>query len=446
MRTGPLRITVLGALLATFVGVATTADGDVAVAAPTYLVQDLGTLPGDVSSVAMGINEAGDVVGWSVRPNGDTRAFLYTDETGMTALPAPAGRPLTWARAVSDTRTVVGTASPGLPDIGRAVRWQNGTALDLGALGTGLFSEGRGVNDAGVAVGMSYTNGGELFGIHGFRFDDASGLVDLTPGTVGSRAEAINDGGQITGWSNSRAFRLTGPTLTDLGVPEGFAFSFGSAINESGQVAGHVVTASGNSERVFRYTDGAGMVLIGGVGEFNRAFGINNAGHVVGQGRSAAGLKGGFVFTDATGMRQLNGLIDPAAGWFIFGAGDINDAGQIAGWASGPQGHRAVRLVPNGGGGAVPPAAPSALAGTVVSPTIVRLNWTDNANNESGFTVARATGNRGEFAVLAQLGANVTTFTDTTVRAGKAHQYRVQAVNSAGASPWSNTIRLRPPR
>ena len=38
------------------------------------------------------------------------------------------------------------------------------------------------------------------------------------------------------------------------------------------------------------------------------------------------GLRQGFVFTDADGMRGLNQLIDPTAGWYVLGAGDINDA------------------------------------------------------------------------------------------------------------------------
>jgi probable HAF family extracellular repeat protein len=413
-------------------------------AATPYQVEDLGTLPGDSASVAMGINESGDVVGWSSGPAG-TRAFLYTDEAGMTALPAPTGRPRTHARAVNDTGTVVGTASTGGTDIGHAVRWQSGTAQDLGTLATGMFSEARGVNAAGVAVGSSYTNGGSLLGVHAFRYDDVSGLVDLTPAADDAHAEAINDVDQIAGWRNGRAFRRTGTTFTDLGVPAGFARSFGYAINRFGQVAGHVSTASGNSERIFRYTDGEGLVLLGGNGEFNRAFGINNAGDIVGEGRPILGLEQGFLYTDAGGMQGLNALIDPDAGWFILGAGDINDGGQIAGWASGPQGQRAVRLTPDVGG---PPAAPSALAGAVLSPSRIRLDWTDNSGNEAGFTVQRSlVGPRGGgFVVVAQVRANVTTYTDTTFTAGKIYRFRVRACNSAGVSPWSSTIRLHPRR
>jgi probable HAF family extracellular repeat protein len=441
MRKGLVGITVLGLVLAAFGGFSTAAS---AAPAPTYRVEDLGTLPGDYASAAMGINRFGDVVGWSMGPSG-TRAFLYTNAAGMTALPSPAGRPVTSARAVNDSGTVVGTASlaSGSADIGHAVRWRSGTVRDLGTLGTGLFSDARGVNAAGVTVGTSYTNGGGLSGIHAFRYDDASGLVDLTPATDDAHAEAINDAGQVTGWRNGRAFRLAGSTFTDLGVPADFAASFGFAINGSGQVAGHVRSASGNAEQVFRYTDGTGMAILGGFGELNRASGINSAGDVVGWGRPVLGLRQGFLYTDANGMQGLNSLIGPASGWFVLGAGGINDAGQIAGWASGSLGQRAVRLTP--GAVVVPPATPATptgLAGSVLSASRIRLNWIDNAANETGSRIERSVGSA-KFVLLAQVGANATTYTDRAVSAGKVYRYRVRAYNAAGASTWSNTISVR---
>jgi probable HAF family extracellular repeat protein len=48
-----------------------------AAAAPANQVKDLGTLPGDASTVAMGINASGQVVGWSGA--GVTHALVYTD-------------------------------------------------------------------------------------------------------------------------------------------------------------------------------------------------------------------------------------------------------------------------------------------------------------------------------------------------------------------------------
>ena len=409
-------------------------------ASATYTIEDLGTLPGDYSSVAMGINQLGDVVGWSAGPTG-TRAFVSTAAGGMTALPALAGRPVSTARAINGNGIVVGTASTGGSDIGRAVRWHSGVVTELGTLGSGSFSEARGVNATGMIVGSSSTDGGGLLGTHAFRYSTASGMVDLTPGDDDAHAEGINDSGQIVGWRNGRAFRRTGTTFTDLGVPTGFAQSFAYAINGTGQVAGHVINGSGNTERIFRYTNGV-MTLIGGLGEYNRAFGINAAGDVVGQGLPVLGLKQGFVYTDAKGMQGLNQLIAPASGWYILGATGINDAGQIVGWASGPNGQRAIRLTP-GVVAATPPPAPTGLAGLALSGARVRLTWTDNAGNELGFRVQRARGSEGSFVLIGQLAANVTTFTDGTAKAGKTYRYRVQAYNAAGSSSWSSTVSIR---
>ena len=410
-----------------------------AAASAIYTIEDLGTLPGDYASVAMGINQVGDVVGWSAGPTG-TRAFVYTTAAGMTPLPAPAGRPVSTARAINANGVVVGTASTGGSDIGHAVRWQSGVATDLGTLASGFFSEARGVNATGTIVGSSSTDGGGLLATHAFRSSDAAGMVDLTPGYDDAHAEGINDSGQVVGWRNGRAFLRTGTTFTDLGVPTGFAQSFAYAINGNGQVAGHVISGPGNTERIFRYTNGV-MTLIGGLGEYNRAFGINGAGDVVGQGLPVLGLKQGFVYTDANGMQGLNQLVPPASGWYILGATGINDAGQIVGWASGPNGQRAIRLTP-GVAAATPPRAPTGLAGQALSGARVRLTWADNAGNELGLRVQRARGSQGTFVLIGSVVANVTTFTDATAEAGKTYRYRVRAYNAAGSSSWSNTVSI----
>jgi len=108
------------------------------------------------------------------------------------------------------------------------------------------------------------------------------------------------------------------------------AHSFGYAIEPAGGVAGHSTSASGNSERIFRFTDGAGMQNLGGTGEHNAAFGINASGTVVGAlGQSASRA---FVYTDTAGLQNLNELIDQSRGWVLMAAYDINTAGQIVGY------------------------------------------------------------------------------------------------------------------
>src|SRR6476661_5803154 len=62
----------------------------------SYVVKDLGVLPGNSSSIAFGINQKGDVVGWSMGPDG-TSAFVYTDADGIVQLPGLPDRPRTIA-------------------------------------------------------------------------------------------------------------------------------------------------------------------------------------------------------------------------------------------------------------------------------------------------------------------------------------------------------------
>jgi FtsP/CotA-like multicopper oxidase with cupredoxin domain len=78
-----------------------------------------------------------------------------------------------------------------------------------------------------------------------------------------------------------------------------------------------------------------------------------------------------------------------------------------------------------------PPMDPNGLTATRVGSTAV-LNWSDTSVNETSFTVLRDQGTG--FVVLASLGANVTTYTDTNPGIG-AVTYRVIASNTVGADP-----------
>ncbi len=94
-----------------------------------------------------------------------------------------------------------------------------------------------------------------------------------------------------------------------------------------------------------------------------------------------------------------------------------------------------------GGGGEQPPAAPGGLAASV-NGTLVQLNWTDNADNETAYTLYRAWKPKGkaqpDFIAVAQLGANTTNIADSPPNGS--HLYRVTASNAAGESSPSNTV------
>ena len=93
------------------------------------------------------------------------------------------------------------------------------------------------------------------------------------------------------------------------------------------------------------------------------------------------------------------------------------------------------------------PAAPSGLSAAAVSTTRVNLAWTDNSSNESGFRIERCKNpNCTNFAQIAQVGAGVATFADTTVVKNTAYNYRVRAFNAAGNPAYSNTASVKTPK
>lgn len=97
--------------------------------------------------------------------------------------------------------------------------------------------------------------------------------------------------------------------------------------------------------------------------------------------------------------------------------------------------------------GATAPAAPSNLTATALSSSQIRLNWTDNANNEDGFRIERCTGQFcSNFTQIASVGANTTTFTNTGLSARTWYRFRVRAFNAAGNSAYSNIASVRTPR
>ncbi len=112
-----------------------------------------------------------------------------------------------------------------------------------------------------------------------------------------------------------------------------------------------------------------------------------------------------------------------------------------AGNSSGKSAQASATTLPGGGG---PPAAPSNLTATSISTTQIDLAWMDNANNETAFKIERKIGPRGGFEQIATVGANVNTYSDTSLTSAQAHFYRVRATNGNGDSSYSNTASAIP--
>lgn len=86
-----------------------------------------------------------------------------------------------------------------------------------------------------------------------------------------------------------------------------------------------------------------------------------------------------------------------------------------------------------------PPYPPSNLAAVAASSSRIDLLWTDNSGNEAGFKIERCTGaDCGDLALIATVGAGVTSYSNTGLSASTTYKYRVYAYNLGGDSGYSN--------
>lgn len=82
--------------------------------------------------------------------------------------------------------------------------------------------------------------------------------------------------------------------------------------------------------------------------------------------------------------------------------------------------------------------APTHLTIIVISSTQIDLIWTDNSTGETGFIIERSADSGGTWTEIGRVGANVTSYNDTTVTEGTTYTYRVRAYDSNGSSGYSN--------
>jgi alpha-tubulin suppressor-like RCC1 family protein/fibronectin type 3 domain-containing protein len=76
----------------------------------------------------------------------------------------------------------------------------------------------------------------------------------------------------------------------------------------------------------------------------------------------------------------------------------------------------------------------------VINSSQIDLSWTDESPDESGFRIERKIGIDGTWGEIGTVGANATTYSDTTVSAPTVYYYRVQAFNAFVNSLYSDEI------
>jgi choice-of-anchor C domain-containing protein len=118
-------------------------------------------------------------------------------------------------------------------------------------------------------------------------------------------------------------------TLTDLGTLPGFAYSRGTGVNSSGQVAGSSFTEGGTYHAFLSGPGGGALKDLGTLGgTWSEGFAVNASGQVAGSSLTAGGAEHAFLSGPDGGPLQDLGTLPGEA--FSFGNA-VNDSGQVAG-------------------------------------------------------------------------------------------------------------------
>jgi probable HAF family extracellular repeat protein len=272
-------------------------------ASSVYTITDLGTLPGTSYSIATGINDSGQIVGYSYNvtnnglgPNTDVQFFLYSNGRMTPITPLGGGVPT----AINNSGQVVGgkyssindsgqTVEPGAPFQVMNPRMEPGAPAQTQFTPVGINNAGQfagyineyqangqdaaiykngQVLDIAKAAGISATNtsqavaidkaGDVLMQAYNPKTGNGTYLVYKADGTTqtlpggGITAAGLNSLGQVIGFTGYGGFLEQGGTnlpLMTLITPSSQSLWKGldpTAINDEGQIVGGGGASDGN--------------------------------------------------------------------------------------------------------------------------------------------------------------------------------------------------------
>ena len=281
----------------------------------------------------------------------------------------------------------------------------------------------RGTPVSGVRIDLSWAdNSSDESGFRVERAPDAGGVAGTYAqvASVAANVTTYASTGLVAGttyWYRVRGYNTVG---TSAYSGEVAATSMSAAAAPSGLSA----TAASSSRINLAWTDNA----------------ADESGFRIERAPDAAGAPGTFAQIASVGANVTTygntGLTTGTQYWYRVRA--YNSVGTSA--YTNVAGATTMRI----------PLAPSSVLGVAASPNIIDVTWSDNSDNETTFRLERApdaAGVPGTFALVATLGANVTTYRVTGLAGGTTFWYRVRAQNSVGNSAFatSPSVTTMPP-
>jgi probable HAF family extracellular repeat protein len=298
-------------------------------AAQTYSVTDLGVLSGDTTSEGRALSPAGQVVGDNEY---NLQGFIWNSTQGMLGLPRLKDGRYSVAMGINATGLIAGYATYNSIDSPHAVLWTYKGIQDLGTLPGGTQSWAAAINASAQVVGGSNS---ATTAPNAFLWSRDRGMQNLgvLPNGYYSEAFGVNNLGQVVGMSNTtrgnwHAFSWSKSVgIRDLGTLDNGRSTSATAngINDLGQIVGTSTCGTSCVHALLWTTSGMQDLGILPGSSASGANSINNKGQVAGESGHA------FLWSQSTGMQDLNNLIDANSGWTLLFAYAINDAGQITG-------------------------------------------------------------------------------------------------------------------
>lgn len=310
-----------------------------------YSVKKLGPLPGANGSFASAINDAAQVAGTSASQAAEV-PYRWSDGV-MEALPVTGSGTSNFAFGINDGGQVVGYSS--FPSaFSNAALWTqddagNWSVEDLGILPNFAFSRASDITDSGTLAVGDVDDAIDLIVAVAYEKDVSMDpplwtveSMGVLPGYFGSYALGVNNNAIAVGASyipgQAHAAKwtrtMTGWNIQALPFLPGGSFSVAYALNDAGIIVGMAHGSDGLRHAAAWFGN---QVFDLGVfpGENTDARAINNHNQIVGE-TWAFGLTRAFILHGGQ-IEDLNDFVPPDTGWDLRSATGINDEGQIAG-------------------------------------------------------------------------------------------------------------------
>jgi probable HAF family extracellular repeat protein len=299
---------------------------------------DLGTLGGN-TSYATGINDSGQVVGYSYLADDVTRhAFIWTASGGMVDLGTLPGGAWSQGENINASGEICGEAVDG-SGIEVPFFWSPSTGFVIapGPYADGSGAYAFGINDAGTVTGQAYLSHDILYGI---LWRTETGQIRSIPGLYSNFVVGydINNRNHVAGnsltssWLWDAIVWVPGQGTVDIGEVPGASTTLAHGINDRDQVTG--IGYIGSNTSAFYWSRPTGIVVMQTLGgTIGAGLHINRTGMIAGWSSNSSGQTHAALWNDYTSVPQDLGTLPGGTISYAYG---VNSSGQVVGFSTVP--------------------------------------------------------------------------------------------------------------